>query len=137
MDAWPPSAGEAIHTSTFIGNPIACAAALAQIEAIESRGLLARAVQLGERIQRRAHEWQQRFSCIRDVRGLGLIQGVVLDDPQRVLRVVNQCLAQGILLLMEGTRGNVIAITPPAVITDEQLDFALDAIARILAAETR
>lgn len=137
MDAWPPSAGEAIHTSTFIGNPIACAAALAQIEAIESRGLLARASQLGKRIQLRAREWQQRFSFIRDVRGLGLIQGVVLDDPQRALRVVNQCLEQGILLLMEGTHGNVIAITPPAVITVEQLDFALDAVARILAAETR
>lgn len=128
MDAWPASTGEAIHTSTFIGNPIACAAALAQIDAIESGGLLERARVLGERIQSRAQQWQARFQFVRGCRGLGLIQGIIMEDAQRALHVVNRCLEQGVLLLMEGTYADVVAITPPAVITDEQLLFALDTI---------
>jgi 4-aminobutyrate aminotransferase-like enzyme len=132
MDSWPASQGEAIHTSTFIGNPIACAAALAQIDEIEQRGLLERARQLGENIQSRAQYWQRELHGIIEVRGLGLIQGVALGNAQRAFNVVNACLAAGVLLLMEGTRAEVIAITPPAVITDSQLAYALDVIERCL-----
>jgi 4-aminobutyrate aminotransferase-like enzyme len=132
MDAWPPSHGEAIHTSTFIGNPVACAAALAQISEIESRQLLTRARDLGERIQQRAQVWKQRLDHVRDARGLGLIQGIVLDTPERAMNVVNRALQQGVLLLMEGPRADVIAITPPSVITDEQLEFALSTIDHLL-----
>jgi 4-aminobutyrate aminotransferase-like enzyme len=128
MQSWPASTGEAIHTSTFIGNPIACAAALAQIDEIEQHDLLARARSLGAHIQQRAASWRN----VRALRGLGLLQGVVLDDAARAFDVVQQCLRQGVLLLMEGTRANVLAITPPAVITDEQLEFALDIIERAL-----
>jgi 4-aminobutyrate aminotransferase-like enzyme len=131
MDAWPASQGEAIHTSTFLGNPIACAAALAQIEEIERRSLLARAQRLGEHIRARTESWQH-IPGVRGVRGVGLLQGVVLDDAERALRVVGECLQHGVLLLMEGTQGNVLAITPPAVITETQLDFALDTIGRSL-----
>lgn len=134
MDAWPESSGEAIHTSTFIGNPIACAAALAQIQQIEDHGLLARAKHLGAKIQSRAGRWQQRFRAIRDVRGLGLIQGIALTRPEHAMHITNTCLANGVLLLMEGPQADVLAITPPAVITDAQLDHALDEIERCLLA---
>ena len=133
MESWPPSTGEAIHTSTFIGNPVACAAALAQISEIEERDLRKRARVLGERIRERALAWRS-MSRVLDVRGVGLLQGVVLQDAQLAHRVVHECLQEGVLLLMEGPHADVLAITPPAVITDEQLDFALAAIERALRA---
>ncbi len=127
MSSWPASEGEAIHTSTFIGNPIACAAALAQIDEIERHDLLARAHMLGARIRERARSWLDA-NLIRDARGVGLLQGVALDAAARATRVVHACLQRGVLLLMEGPAGDVLALTPPAVITEEQLDYALDII---------
>ncbi len=132
MSAWPASTGEAIHTSTFLGNPVACAAALAQLDEIEQRGLLSRAEQLGARIHERCTGWRD-MPGVRSVRGVGLLQGVVLDDAARAFSVVVECLKQGVLLLMEGTEANVLAITPPAVITEAQLDYALAVIERALA----
>ena len=131
MAAWPASTGEAIHTSTFLGNPIACAAALAQIDVTEREQLLARARSLGERIAGRTARWRS-LPGVRATRGLGLLQGVVLSSAQHAAHVVQRCLEQGVLLLMEGTNGDVLAITPPAVITEAQLDFALDVIERSL-----
>jgi 4-aminobutyrate aminotransferase-like enzyme len=128
MQAWPPSTGEAIHTSTFLGNPIACAGALAQLNEIEDAGLLARASQLGAVITGQASEWGL------EARGLGLIQGIV---SERALEVAARCLQQGVLLLAEGPRANTIAITPPAVITEEQLSFALARIGAILGTRGR
>jgi 4-aminobutyrate aminotransferase-like enzyme len=128
MSAWPPSSGEAIHTSTFIGNPIACAAALAQIAEIEKHDLLARARALGERIAARAERWLKKENGVLEVRGAGLLQAVVLAGSERAVHVVEKCLQQGVLLLLEGADANVLAITPPAVITDAQLDHALDVI---------
>ncbi|HET9438608.1 MAG TPA: aspartate aminotransferase family protein [Longimicrobiales bacterium] len=128
MNAWPASTGEAIHTSTFIGNPIACAAAIAQLNEIEQRGLLDRARVLGERIAHRTARWQQDMPAIVATRGIGLIQAVVLPHAEHAAQVVQRCLQQGVLLLMEGTHANVLALTPPAVITETQLDYALDVI---------
>jgi 4-aminobutyrate aminotransferase-like enzyme len=132
MNAWPPSTGEAIHTSTFIGNPIACAAALAQIDEIESKRLLQRAIDLGVRIDARTLSWPARLNGVTSVRGHGLIQAVELADGERALRVVHECMRHGILLLVEGPNANVLAITPPAVITEEQLDHALDVIEHVV-----
>jgi 4-aminobutyrate aminotransferase-like enzyme len=128
MTAWPASTGEAIHTSTFLGNPIACAAALAQLHEIERHKLMERAELLGAQIVGWAN------SCRQNVRGKGLIQGVVLSSGERALDVCRQALERGILLLCEGTDSNVLAITPPAVITDEQLRFALTELGAILSA---
>ena len=68
---------------TFGGNPLSCAAALAVLELFERDNLLARANELGERFQRRAWEWQRRFSIIGDVRGLGGMQAIELVDSQQ------------------------------------------------------
>jgi 4-aminobutyrate aminotransferase/(S)-3-amino-2-methylpropionate transaminase len=123
MNAWPLSHGEAIHTSTFLGNPIACAAAIAQLDEIESADLLGRAAAIGKRIRARASAWPV------ETRGLGLLQGVVTGHA---LDICAECLADGVLVLAEGTRAEVLAITPPAVITDAQLDYALDRIGHSL-----
>jgi 4-aminobutyrate aminotransferase-like enzyme len=132
MSGWPPSTGEAIHTSTFLGNPIACAAALAQIDEIEAKGLLQRALDLGVYIQERAQQWRATIAAVSSVRGVGLIQAVELNDAQHASTVVYQCMQQGVLLLMEGPRANILAIMPPAVITKSQLDHALDVLERAL-----
>jgi 4-aminobutyrate aminotransferase/(S)-3-amino-2-methylpropionate transaminase len=132
MHAWPPSTGEAIHTSTFIGNPIACAAAIAQIDEIESKGLLQRALDLGARIEARTSSWPGKLDGVTSVRGRGLIQAIELADGERGLRIVRECMCKGILLLVEGTNANILAITPPAVITEDQLDHALDVIEAVV-----
>lgn len=117
MDAWPASTGEAIHTSTFLGNPAACAAALAQLDEIEKNGLLERAQRLGSTVQ-------QRFV---NARGLGLMQGIPSEHASDVCA---SALQEGVLVLAEGSQADVLAITPPSVITDEQLSHALTVIER-------
>ena len=126
MSGWPPSGGEAIHTSTFLGNPIACEAALAQFAAVESGGLLARATALGERIADAAAGWAGLGAG--PARGVGLVRGVPVPGAGRALRVADQCLTAGVLVLAEGPMADVLAITPPAVITEAQLDTALDVL---------
>jgi 4-aminobutyrate aminotransferase/(S)-3-amino-2-methylpropionate transaminase len=127
MAAWPPSSGEAMHTSTFLGNPVACAAGLAQIAEIDRLGLLDRARQLGERIAHRTARWVAAHATVRSARGIGLLQGVVLE-PGHAVRIAIAAQREGVLVLAEGDDAEVLAITPPAVISDAQLERALDVI---------
>jgi 4-aminobutyrate aminotransferase-like enzyme len=139
MNAWPPSTGEAIHTSTFLGNPISCAAALAQLDCIERQRLMPRAAELGARVRARTKTWVSRFPAVAEVRGIGLLQGVVVrSGSQRTStriagEIANRALARGVLVITEGDFGDVVAITPPATITEEQLDAALDVLEVTLA----
>jgi 4-aminobutyrate aminotransferase-like enzyme len=138
MSAWPESTGEAIHTSTFLGNPVACAAALAQIREIEENGLVERAAMLGERIRARVDGWRDNIPCVARGRGLGLLQAVVLRDQagrsarELALAAADEALRRGVLVLAEGSALDVLALTPPAVISDAQLDVALDVIEKAL-----
>jgi 4-aminobutyrate aminotransferase/(S)-3-amino-2-methylpropionate transaminase len=134
MSAWPASSGEAIHTSTFLGNPVACAAALAQLGEIEARGYLARATHLGERISQRSRTWVASGLAVA-TRGIGLLQGVRLATPDAGHAAAAGLLQRGILVLAEGD-GATLAITPPACITDQQLDYALDAVEAVLTQPT-
>jgi len=107
MDSWPLG-GEAIHTSTFLGNPLGCAAALAAIGEMKRLRLAERARELGEHVRARL-----------PVRGRGLMLGLeVRADAKLPVRL----LRRGILALQEG---NVLAITPPLTITRAELDYAL------------
>ena len=135
MQAWPASTGEAIHTSTFLGNPIACAAALAQLDAIQNGDLLRRTERLGEVIREKTTWWASRFDAVGEPRGRGLLQGAPMHGPGQALRVADRCLRRGVLLLAEGTDAEVLAITPPAVITEAQLDFALAVVEEAIRAE--
>lgn len=127
MDAWPPSTGEAIHTSTFLGNPVACAAALAQLEAIASDGLIARAATVGDAIRNRTESWVESISGLAHAHGVGLLQAVTFEQPVAPA-VMEDALRRGVLVLPEGSDGRTLAITPPAVITAAQLEAALDAV---------
>ncbi len=124
MDAWPKSTGEALHTSTFLGNPLACAAALANLDQLDQLGLIdrvrSRASALGARL-----EMLRRYPHVRDVRGVGFLWGVEFSDAAFANRVVVRALAAGVVLLQSGPTGTSITIAPPLTIDDEQLARAL------------
>ena len=121
---------------TFGGNPLACVAALAGIEAIEQNHLCERAIGLGKQFRARAGEWRGRFPAIGDVRGLGAMQALELisHDNSRTpateltARLVKHCYEHGVLLVTAGSYGNVIRLLMPLVITDAQFSEALDVI---------
>ncbi len=133
MAAWPASAGEAMHTSTFLGNPVACAAALAQLAVIEEEGLVERAAQVGARIRAVTTQWAEQVPGVDRAHGLGLLQAVTLARPVAA-RVMELALTRGVLVLPEGPDGDVLAITPPAVIGDAQLEAALAVVEQALRA---
>jgi len=111
---------------TFGGNPLCCEAALAVIQAIEDGGLCARALHLGEIFRRRVLEWKGRFPLIRDVRGLGAMQAFELADSASTKALTLYCYEHGLILVTAGTYGNVVRVLMPLVVTDAQMDEALD-----------
>jgi len=122
---------------TFGGNPLACEAALAVIQAIESGGLCSRAMHLGEQFRQRALAWQGRFPLIREVRGLGAMQAFELADAASTKAMAKYCYEHGLILVTAGTYGNVIRILMPLVVTDEQMEEALDVMEAGLASVHR
>ena len=120
---------------TFGGNPLSCEAALAAIRALEN-ALNDRAIPLGERFRARALAWRERFPFIGEVRGLGAMQAFELiepdgsrsPDPDSTKQIVHYCYERGVILVTAGSYGNVIRLLMPLVITDEQLEEALDVV---------
>jgi 4-aminobutyrate aminotransferase/(S)-3-amino-2-methylpropionate transaminase len=118
---------------TFVGNPVAQAAALAVLDVIEDEGLVERSTALGETMRARMESWQQRFPQVGDVRGLGsmlaieLVSDVESKQPATELasRVVSEALGRGLLLLKSGVHGNCIRVLVPLVISDPELEEAL------------
>jgi 4-aminobutyrate aminotransferase-like enzyme len=137
MDAaWPASTGEAMHTSTFLGHPVGCAMALAQIREIARRKLVQRSERLGRALLR-ALESQISDSRFRiAVRGVGLMAGLELrlrdgtPAAEGVMRVIKAMLQRGFILLPEGAHGNVISLTPPLTIMEAQIQRAAAALAQ-------
>ncbi len=127
MDAWPLSSGEALHTSTHLGNPMGCAAALANIAEIETRDLPKRAAGLGETLACRLSALRASGMAI-DVRGRGLMWGIELRDAAQAQSVVERALKAGVIVLQAGTQGNVLSLTPPLVISENELMHAVDVI---------
>lgn len=128
--------------STYGGNPLACAAALAAIELIEQQGLLQRAEQLGEQILARFRAWQQRFPVIGDARGLGAMAAVEFitgpgdPTPNTAVppRVVEEAYRRGVILIRAGLYSNCVRTLIPLVISDDELDEGLDVLEQAIAA---
>lgn len=116
-------------------NPVACAAALAAIEYIEEQRLAERARDLGTATLARLEQMRSRCSAIKSVRGLGLLMGVELHDPALAERVMYRALERG--LSFKVTMGNVLTLTPPLTISDEEMDTALRILEEALAAASR
>jgi len=139
MDAWPESDGEAIHTSTFLGQPTGCAAALASIEQIERLGLVERAAQLSAVVQRELEELREKVGpSVGDVRGCGLMWAVELiseggaGNRAQASAAVTGALERGVVVLAGGPECHVLSLSPPLVITQEQLQFAVRALVAAL-----
>jgi 4-aminobutyrate aminotransferase/(S)-3-amino-2-methylpropionate transaminase len=136
--------GDSAIGGTYVGNPVAQAAALAVLDVFEDEGLIAAANQIGETIRSRMLSWQQRWDAIGDVRGLGsmlaieLVHGRSTKDPAPELAsaVVEAAAVRGLLLLKSGIYSNCIRVLVPLVISDGELDEALgvweDALAAAL-----
>ena len=128
--------------STFGGNPVACAAALAVLAVIEDEGLTQNAAEVGGYVREGLLALQRQHPVIGDVRGEGLLLGVELvEDPEartpaagRADQVVEAMRDRGILLGTTGPAGNVLKIRPPLVFQREHADLLLDALGEVLAA---
>ena len=138
MDAaWPPSHGEAIHTSTFLGHPVGCAMALAQIKEIQRLNLCEQSRKLGNFLLAKLHGIQSSKFKI-SARGLGLIAGIELNLPDgspatvATFNVIKTLLKRSYILLPEGEHGNVISFTPPLTIDKTQLARTVKALGEIL-----
>jgi 4-aminobutyrate aminotransferase/(S)-3-amino-2-methylpropionate transaminase len=125
---------------TFIGNPVAQAAALAVLDVIDSEGLVERANAIGETMRTRMLEWQSRFPEVGDVRGLGAMVAIELvhdrdsknPAPELVAAISEEAFRNGLLLMSAGIYSNVVRVLVPLTIADGELDEALDVWERAL-----
>ncbi|HMD04432.1 MAG TPA: aminotransferase class III-fold pyridoxal phosphate-dependent enzyme, partial [Candidatus Binatus sp.] len=109
------------HGSTFGGNPVACAAAVAVIDALEQDGVLENATSVGAYMLERLTQFARSCDRIVEVRGLGMIIGAVLKHDARP--IVDDCIKNR--LLVNGTAGNVLRLLPPLNLTREEADAGL------------
>ena len=140
MDAaWPKSTGEAIHTSTYLGHPVGCAMALAQIREIQDRELVPRSARLGKELLEVLTLLRPLRKLQTAVRGLGLMAGLELrladGSPATAvaLEAIQRMLKRGFILLPEGEHANVISLTPPLIISRRQLFGAVTTLGEVLA----
>jgi 4-aminobutyrate aminotransferase len=125
--------GDSAVGGTYVGTPVAQAAALAVLDVIDEEGLVERAAQLGETMRARMLAWQERFPAIGDVRGLGAMLAIELvRDPETkepaaelATRVAEAAFERGLLLLKAGVEGNCIRVLSPLTLSDAELDEAL------------
>lgn len=135
MDVWKTD-GEAIHTSTFLAHPLACAAALASLDVLRSENLLARASELGQAVARRISEWRGFDHVLEEARGRGLLWGFSLRTSRLASRWAEEALARGVIVLAGGADGRVVQLSPALTITPTQLDAALALLEEALRAAT-
>ena len=122
---WQPGA----HGSTFGGNPVCCAAALATLDLVEG-GLMENARAMGRNLEEAARGLAKRHPTISDVRGRGLMMGIELKDPALVKRVVLGAFEKGVLLL--GAGKSAIRLAPPLTIDEEDIRIAISVLDELL-----
>jgi 4-aminobutyrate aminotransferase len=127
---WAPGS----HASTFGGNPVCIAAALATLDVIEDEGLLRNAAEVGSHILRRVADWPSKHKLVGDVRGRGLMIGVEIVKDKKTKeyaaadrdRIVQLAFERGVLFL--GCGPSTIRIVPPLIVTKDEADVAIDAL---------
>jgi len=127
---WPT----ATHGSTFGGNPVACAAALATLDVLDDEGLHERAQVLGDRFVSRLSDAVTGRDGVLEVRGLGLMVGIELASAELAGAVQRACLDEGLIVLTCGPAENVLRLIPPLTLTDDEAETALAILERALAA---
>lgn len=140
MAHWGESRGEALHTSTFLGHPLAAAAALASLQAMQRLDIPSLCRQLEPWWLGELRAALGDHPAVLEIRGRGLMLGIELRDHQglaagaRAWQVVTGCLARGVVVLPCGSAGEVIQLTPPAVLTADQRACVVRTLAAALAA---
>jgi 4-aminobutyrate aminotransferase/(S)-3-amino-2-methylpropionate transaminase len=125
--------GDSAIGGTYVGNPVAQAAALAVLDVFDEEGVCDRAASIGETMRQRMLAWQERFPAIGDVRGLGAMLAIELVEdretkkpaPELASRVAEAAAERGLLLLKSGIYSNCIRVLAPLVLTDAELEEAL------------
>ena len=140
--------GDSAVGGTYVGNPVAQAAALAVLDVFEEEGVCDRAAAIGETMRQRMLTWQERFPAIGEVRGLGAMLAIELVEdretkrpaPELATKVAEAAAERGLLLLKSGIYANCIRVLAPLVLTDAELDEALgvweDALAHAVEAHS-
>jgi 4-aminobutyrate aminotransferase len=129
MDRWPL----ATHGSTFGGNPVSCAAAIAVLDVIAEDELCQRAARLGEAVLARLGSALAGAPQVVDVRGLGLMIGIELSSAATASAVQDACLRAGVIVLTCGPGENVIRLIPPLTITEADLSLGITTVLRAVA----
>lgn len=130
--AWGKSTGEALHTSTFLGSPLGCAAALAAIAELEEKNLPERAQTVGAYFKDRLIELQADYpEIITEVRGRGLMLGIRLSSRELTLSLVYNLLQRGVIVLPAGA-GDILEFVPPLTIEKEQINFAVQMLGEVI-----
>ncbi|HEY6068576.1 MAG TPA: 4-aminobutyrate--2-oxoglutarate transaminase [Gaiellaceae bacterium] len=136
--------GDSAIGGTYVGNPVAQAAALAVLDVFEEEGLVERSAEIGETIRARMEAWRGRFDAVGDVRGLGAMLAIELvhdraskdPAPELASAVVEAAAERGLLLLKSGIYSNCIRVLVPLVISEAELEEALavweDALSHVL-----
>lgn len=132
--------GDSRIGGTYVGNPVACEAALGVLDAFEQEDLLGKARSLGDQLRRRLEAMQERHPLIGDVRGVGPMAAIELvrdretREPatEQTNRLLQEALQRGVLLVKAGVYGNVIRFLNPLTISPEELDEALDVVEEAL-----
>jgi 4-aminobutyrate aminotransferase-like enzyme len=137
MDAWPATTGEALHTSTFLGNPLGCRMALTALE-------LHTQPNLAEHVRERGEKFKAAFKNLRsphvgNVRGAGLMLGLEVvapdgtPDSALTVQIIKRGLQDGLILLAGSPQGNVLSFAPPFEITDAEIAFVAERLQEYLA----
>jgi len=127
---WVPGS----HASTFGGNPVCIASALATLDVIEKEGLLANATEVGNHMLKRMADWPSKHRLVGDVRGRGLMIGVEIVRDQKTKeygadlrdRIVELAFERGILFL--GCGPSTVRISPPLIVSRDEADVAIDVL---------
>lgn len=133
MDKWPAGA----HGGTFGGNPVSCAAANETIRVLEN-GVVDNAAKMGEYFMSKLKVLKDKYPCIAEVRGLGLMIGVELMDekgnPATTLAsaIQKDCLEKGLLILTCGSYKNCFRFIAPLIVTTEEIDIAVEIVDKVL-----
>jgi alanine-glyoxylate transaminase/(R)-3-amino-2-methylpropionate-pyruvate transaminase len=129
------SLNESVHFNTFGGNPVSCAQGLATLEVLLDEDMQGNSKRLGTILFDGLHELQQKFSCIGDVRGRGLMVGVELiedENKEPATKVTEEvyelCKEMGLLIGKGGYASNVLRIKPPMCVTEEDITFMLEVL---------
>lgn len=139
MHLWGASTGEAIHTSTFLGHPLASAVSLAVIDEMISLKLPERAKTLGDYFRKELWKLKEKYAIIADIRGQGLMIGIELSTTEyagtrrqkivpaadKAKYVLNEALRKGLILLTAGPGHNVLSLVPPLIISEKEISFCV------------